>query len=155
MGSAVKAILPGAFQGSVVGSIAVAAYFVIDFVLSGEFSGAADLLGMLMAFLAIVMAGTMAGMIVCSVYIGLIGLPLALLLRRRIATRAALLLALAVATCATLVSCYLFLEPLRAPEFEASLMTAAALAYAIPAVIAYRQCIITERMLSFWTTDTR
>ena len=46
-----------------------------------------------------------------------------------------------------------FLKPIWAQEFEAWLMTAGTLAYAIPAGIAYRQSIITERMLSFWSTD--
>lgn len=130
-----------------------AAYAIVQFGLSGEMAGFSGFLGLLMMFLALVMAATMAGMIVCSVYIALIGLPLALLLRRRIATRAALALTLIVATGVALISSYLFLKPIWAQEFDAWLMTAAALAYAIPAGIAYRQAIITERMLSFWSTD--
>lgn len=150
-GSALKAILPGAFQGSVIGSLLVASYAIVQFATSGELSGLSGLLGLLMLFLAIVMAATMAGMIVCSIYIGVIGFPLALLLRRRIATRGALVLALLVASAAALVSSYLFLQPLWAQEFEAWLLTGLALAYAIPAGIAYRQAIITERLLSFWS----
>ena len=153
LGSALKAILPGAFQGAVVGSLFVACYFAVNFVSQGHLAGFTDFLNLLMLFLAIVMGGTMGGIIVCALYIAAIGFPLAVLMRRQIATRAALIAALAVATLAALMSAYLFLQPLWAAEFEAWLITGMALGYALPTGIAYRQAIITERMLSFWSTD--
>ena len=153
VGSALKAILPGAFQGSVVGSLLVATYAVVQFAASGERAGLSGFLELLMIFVAIVIGATMAGMIVCSLYIGVIGLPLALILRRRIASRGALVLSLVVSVAVALVSSHLLLEPVWAPEFEAWLLTAVTLAYAVPAGIAYRQAIITERLMSFWSTS--
>lgn len=153
LGSALKAILPGAFQGAVVGSLCVASYFAVEFVVQGGLASFTDFLSLLMLFLAIVMAGTMGGMVVCALYIVAIGFPLAVLMRKQIATRLALVAALAVATTAALVSAYLFLQPIWAAEFEAWIVTGMALGYSLPTGIAYRQAIITERMLSFWSSD--
>lgn len=126
-------------------------YFALDFVLADGLSAFTDFLGLLMGLLVIVMVGTMAGMVVCALYIAVIGFPLAVLMRRQIATRYALVAALLVAATAALGSAYLFLQPIWAKELETWLVTGMALAYALPAGVAYRQAIITERMLSFWS----
>lgn len=152
-GSALKAILPGAFQGSVVGSLLVAAYFAFTYITDGGGLGASDIIGMIMMFCFVMMIGTLAGMVVCAMYIALVGLPLALLMRRRIATTAMLIVTLLVATiCGVLISQFA-LVPFVGVEDQEPLLTVLALAYALPAGVAYRQSIITERMLSFWSTD--
>ena len=153
VGSAFKAILPGAFQGSVVGSVGVALYTVYNLAVSGEYSGASDFLSALMTFLAVGIGATMLGMVICSIFIALIGFPLAVLLKRRIATRGALILATLVAGVVALVLSVPLTDAVWAKGTDAWLLPVAALAYAIPAAIAYRRAIITERMLSFWSAN--
>ena len=152
-GSALKAVLPGAFQGSVIGSILTAIYIMF---LSGTGESSfsvAQLAGAVMTFCFVMLIGTMAGMIICSLFIIVIGLPLALLLRRRIATQGALILTVLVAIGVALSVGYVFLDPDSILSLHPRAMTALLLAYAVPTGIAYRQAIITERMLSFWSTD--
>ncbi len=105
-----------------------------------------------MTFCFVMIIAIMAGMIVCSIFIALIGFPLALAMRRRIATPGALIVTLIVATGTALVTSHVAYDPGWAVEFHPWIMTGLTLAYAIPAGIAYRQAIITERMLSFWST---
>jgi hypothetical protein len=149
-GSALKAILPGAFQGAVVGSLAVAMYFQITF-FAGEGSFAlSDLAGALMAFCFTMMVATLAGTIICCIYIALIGFPLALVMHRRIASPVMLWLSVAVATLAGLATAYLSSDSLIISPGDEALIALTALAYAIPAGVFYRRAIITERLLSFW-----
>jgi hypothetical protein len=152
-GSAFKAILPGAFQGAVVGSLMVATYSTVIYASDGlavSFSGIA---GVMMMFCFIMLVGTLAGMIVCAVQIGLVGLPLALVMRRRIATPAMLAVTLVAATLAGLAASRLLLTEFWGMQDQEALMVAMALAYAIPAGLAYRRAIITERMLGFWSDE--
>jgi len=151
VGSALKAILPGAFQGAVIGSLVVAAYSV--FATGAAGFAASDIVGAVMMFCFIMMIGTMAGMIACGIYITLVGLPLALLMRRRIATRAMLVVTLVVSTIVGLIAGSLLIAPLWGTQDDGWLMMAMALCYAIPAGLAYRRAIMTERLLSFWSTD--
>lgn len=150
VGSALKAILPGAFQGAVIGSLVVAAYSV--FATSGASLVASDIVGAIMMFCFIMMIGTMAGMIVCAIYITLIGLPLALLMRRRIATRTMLVVTVIVSTIVGLAAGWGLITPIWGVVEDRWLMIAMALCYALPAGLAYRHAIITERMLSFWSS---
>ncbi|MEM7687824.1 MAG: hypothetical protein AAF291_02285 [Pseudomonadota bacterium] len=149
-----KAILPGAFQGAVIGSLVVAAYFTINgAVKASEISGP-DLVSGVMLFCFVLMIGTLAGMIVCAVYIAVVGLPLALLMRRRIATQAMLIVTVLVALAMGLATSWFVMTPLWGASEDAWLVTVMVLCYAVPTGLAYRRAIITERMLSFWTTDT-
>ncbi|MEM6584136.1 MAG: hypothetical protein AAF692_00105 [Pseudomonadota bacterium] len=151
LGSALKAILPGAFQGAVIGSLFVAMYFALDFILADGLSAFTDFLGLLMGLLVIVMFGTMAGMVMCLVYLALIGLPLAVVMRRRVGTRIGLVAALFVAVITATISAYLAIKDGWTSNIEDWIVGGVALAYAIPSGVAYRQAIIAERMLSFWS----
>lgn len=149
-----KAILPGAFQGSVIGSLLVAVYFTYAHAADGGGFSLTEGVGVVMLFCFVMMVATMAGMIVCAIYIAVVGLPLALLMRRRIATQAMLIVTLLVAITTGLASSHLLLGPIWAGEFSPLVVTALTLSYAIPAALAYRRAIITERLLSFWSTDS-
>jgi len=153
-GSALKAILPGAFQGAVIGTLIVAGYSM--FASLGEILGfgASEIVGTVMIFCFIMMIGTMAGMIVCAIYIAVIGLPIALLMRRRIATPAMLILTVIVSTLVGLAAGWGIIAPIWGVTDDRWLMIGMALCYAIPAGVAYRRAIITERMLSFWSSKT-
>lgn len=153
-GSALKAILPGAFQGAVIGSLIVAAYSIFASFAQAFGFGDYGFVGAIMMFCFIMMIGTMGGMIVCAIYIGVIGLPIALLMRRRIATPAMLILTLIVSTLVGLAAGWAIIAPIWGVTEDRWLMIAMALCYAIPAGIAYRRAIITERMLSFWSSKT-
>ena len=143
--------MPGAFQGSVVGSIIVAAYFTVAYTVGGEGFAASDLVGVVMMFCFVTMVGTMAGMIVSAIYILLIGLPMALLMRRRIGSRAMLVATILVAILVGLLVSWLLMTPIWGVQEDRWLLAAVALCYTIPAGIAYRRAIITERMRGFWS----
>ncbi|MEM7703230.1 MAG: hypothetical protein AAF251_14935 [Pseudomonadota bacterium] len=153
-GSALKAILPGAFQGAVIGSLIVAVYSIFASLTGGMDFGGSGLVGAIMMFCFIMMIGTMGGMIVCAIYIGVVGLPIALVMRRRIATPSMLVITLIVSTLAGLAAGWALITPIWGVEEDRWMMIAMALCYAVPAGVAYRRAIITERMLSFWSSKT-
>ena len=99
-------------------------------------------------FCFVTMVGTMAGMIVSAIYIALIGLPMALLMRRRIGSQAMLIAPILVALIVGLLASWLLMTPIWGAQEDRWLLAAVALCYTIPAGIAYRRAIITERLTS-------
>lgn len=142
VGSALKAILPGAFQGAVIGAIAYAAYFTM------VYAGGLEPVSAIMLFCFAVLVGTMAGTVLCAIYITLIGLPLALVMRRRIGTLAMLAISLAAAGLFAALASRMIVDQAQLAGAEAIATHAAALAFTIPAAVTYRRAILTERLLS-------
>ena len=154
-GSAIKAILPGAFQAAFVGSLFVAAYFSIAHFADLNGFTMSDALGVLMGVCFIVMIATFGGTVMCALYITLIGLPLALLMRRHIVRPATLWISVAVAAATGSVLAGWFISQYPGSPQTNALTLMAVIGYAIPAGYFYRRAIITERMLSFWSQGQR
>lgn len=142
VGSALKAILPGAFQGAVIGAIAYAAYFTM------VYAAGLELVSAVMLFCFAVLAGTMAGTVLCAVYLTLVGLPLALVMRRRIGTWAMLAVSLAAACVFAALASRMIVAQAQLVGAEAIATYAAALAFTVPAAVTYRRAIMVERLLN-------
>jgi hypothetical protein len=146
-GSAMAGVLPASFQAAVIGSGLMAAWLLAEsFIRDGLPDLAiiiAAILGLgLLAFFTIIIAT-----VFCAVYIALIGVPLASLMGRRLATPLGLVVAcLAALSAGTIASAAFGVWPLfDTPDWRFALLV---FAYALPAGLLYRRAVINARMLS-------
>jgi hypothetical protein len=149
-GSALKAILPGAFQGAVVGSLLVTSWYIGQAFFIELAFDLTNILSAIMAFCFAMLVATAAGTVLCALAITVVGLPLALVMRRHIARPAMLGLSVAVSLLAGLAVTQMLTASILVSPGDEALIALAVLAYAIPAGVFYRRAIITERLLSFW-----
>lgn len=145
VGSALKAILPAAFQASVIGSVLVAIGFIVfDIVTAGGTLIELGPAGVVMAFCAWFVFGTIAGTLFATFYIAAFGLPLALVMRHHLSNRYAMLAVLVTSTVAGVTAVHYLIDSGDAEAIAYGFV----FAYALPAGITYRRAILLERFLA-------
>ncbi|MEP0188970.1 MAG: hypothetical protein ABJP70_05180 [Erythrobacter sp.] len=146
--STISAVLPASIKAGLTGSICVVAYLIVAFVAEQAEPTLTFIAGVLFLVAFALFVGTMIGAILCAFSIALLGLPLALMLGRKIEKQFSLGLAIFASLVVAIVVSYFFnftsATVARQIEFY-EIVTI--LCYAIPAGYFYREDIILVRAL--------
>ena len=146
-GSALGGVLPASFQAAVIGSGLLLAWVAIAAVIA---SGWPDPVFVAKIIPGVVIAGMFAiiiATVLCAFYIGLVGVPLAALLGKRLGSPLGFAVAAASAFMTGVAANAIFgVWPLfDTPDWQFALLV---FAYALPAGLLYRRSVLTARQFS-------
>ena len=146
-GSALAGVLPASFLAAVIGSGLTLAWLAVAAWIADGLPDPLTLLKYVLAMAMVAILPIIIATVFCAIYVGLVGVPLAALLGRRLETPLGLVVAIGAAVLAGGAATAAFgVRPLfSTPDWQFSLMV---FAYALPAGLFYRRAVLTARRLS-------
>ena len=146
-GSAFAGVLPASFQAAVIGSGMTLAWIAAAGVMADGLPSPVFALQMALGALAVAFIPIIIATVLCAIYIGVVGVPIAALLGARLNTPAGLAVAVGAALATGLAAMVVFgFRPLFGEvDWQFALMV---FAYALPAGLLYRRAVLIARMLN-------
>jgi hypothetical protein len=146
-GSAFAGVLPASFQAAVIGSGLTLAWIAAAAVIADGLPDPIVALQMALGGLMVAILPIIIATVLCAIYIGVVGVPIAALLGARLDTPAGLAVAVGAALATGLAAMVVFgFRPLFGEvDWPFALMV---FAYALPAGLLYRRAVIDARMLN-------
>lgn len=146
-GSALAGVLPASLSAAGIGTLLTALVVAPVSFLDAGLSGLSELVGGVFALGFVAMIVMLVATVFCAFYIGLLGLPIAALMGRRLERPEGLAVALGTAFAGALVATAIF-EAWPFGPIESWSFGVLVLAYALPAGVLYRQSVLSARQLS-------
>lgn len=146
-GSALAGVLPASLTASGIGTLLTGLVLAPMAIADAGLSGFIDLAGGIFALGLIAVIVVLVATVPCAFYIGLVGLPIAALMGRRLERPEGLAVALGAAFAGALVSTFVF-EAWPFGPAESWPFGALVLVYALPAGVTYRQSVLSARQFS-------